>query len=341
MAAWLTMALLLAWRPQMLMNPARSRVLVVQSNAAAQQAAKLLGKMGLAAVQDAKPGERPVTKEFVSAVTIRHKRTIGAVEGGAVADYMTLPIDQYAIYDARLMRRLPEEEGGDGDIFELSIPSMRPQPGAFVPQPKLLVRVKPSSESISLESVGASLFGGDTPELPPNVTAEMLAAAKEGLKGSFSLAFNTTLAWTASRQRGSPRNATDLSAKTSVRLSIQLPRPFTRAPRALVTGAIGVIMRFVGGAILPRFTALLEADYGRWCNGTRNLSSGLGSLTLDEDGYIVVPDKVLKTMRAQGAPLPPGSAAGPIDTDAEPTEGGSIGEASKALPAQRPPGDSS
>ena len=76
------------------------------SSAMAQQAAEMLGKMGVAAVKEAKPGEIPTTKEFVSAVKIRHVRTITEREGGAVADYMSLPVDQYAIYDSRLMRRL-------------------------------------------------------------------------------------------------------------------------------------------------------------------------------------------------------------------------------------------
>lgn len=95
---------------------------------AAKQAFEFLGKMGAAAVQEATPGQVPVTKSFTSTVKISHDRLIEAVEGGAVPDYMRLPVDQYAIYDSRLMRRVPVTEGDD-DIFELSLPTVRPQPG--------------------------------------------------------------------------------------------------------------------------------------------------------------------------------------------------------------------
>jgi len=293
---------LFAWHPQRLQQLGSSSPTpraVVRANAAAQKAAELLGKMGMDSISGLKPGEEIETKEFVSAVKIRHFRTIAAVAGGDVADYMSLPVDQYAIYDPRLMRRLPESQGGDseGDVFELSIPSMRPQPGTFIPKPKLRVRVTPGRDQISLESLSASLFGGDATALPPNVTADQMAAANARLGDFFGLTFNTTLAWAPSSKRGQPANATDLACRTDVRLAIQLPAPFTKAPRPLVQGAIGVIMRFVGNAILPRFASLLEADYARWCNGTRDMRGMGEKLVLDDDGYIVVPAEVLAKMK--------------------------------------------
>jgi hypothetical protein len=270
------------------------------SAVAAQKAMEMLGKMGIAAAGEMRPGERPITKEFTSAVKIRHVRTIAAEAGGSVADYMRLPVDQYAIYDPRLMRRLPLEEAGDNDTFELTLPTMRPRPGTYAPSPKLRLRVLPTDESISIESISASLFGDTKPDLLPanaTVTAEQLDAASEEMKKAFNLAFNTTLSWSPSRKRSAPAGTTDVIATTRVKLRIQLPPPFTRAPRLLVQGAIGIIMRFVGNAILPRFASLLETDYQKWCNGTRDLTTGFGSLTLSEDGYVVVPDKMLQEMR--------------------------------------------
>ena len=274
--------------------------------AAAQKAMEMLSKMGMAAAGEIDPNnpnaKPPVMKEFNSAVRIRHVRTIAAQPGGAVADYMQLPIDEYAIYDARLMRRLPLEEAGDNDTFELSVPTMKPRPGTFAPSPKLRLRVLPTDKSISIESISASLFG-DQSSLPPNVTVEQLAAAGEEMKKAFNLDFNTTLEWRPSTKRSAPGNATDVIATTRVKLRILLPPPFTRAPRPLVQGAIGIIMRFVGNAILPRFATLLEVDYQKWCNGTRDLQGGLGALgggnlTLSEDGrYVVLPDEVLQEMR--------------------------------------------
>ena len=321
-------------RPAVGASPRVGAPVVLQASGgggAAAKAAEMLGKMGMAAIADAKPGEVPVTKEFISSAKIRHVRTISAVAGGTVSDYMALPVDQYAIYDSRLMRRLPVEEGGDGEVFELSLPSVRPKAGTFMPKPKLRVRVRPSNGSIALESVGASLFG-DAAELPPDVTAAQLATAQEALKGVFKLDFNTTLQWAASRRRGAAwANATDLSCRTAVRLSVRLPAPFARAPRPLVQGAIGVVMRAVGNAILPRFAALLESDYQRWCNGTRSLTAGLGSLALDEDGYVLVPEPVLERMRAQGgAPAVAAGNAQQPQRGADPAEDAAGGEAGAA-----------
>ena len=100
---------------------------------------------------------------------------------------------------------------------------------------------------------------------------------------------------------------------TPTSLGAALPPPFTRVPRPLVQGALGLVMRFVGGGILPRFASLLETDYGRWCNGTRDMT-GLGSLTLDDEGYLVVPDEVLQKMKNQSSALGPSGSlpGGPV-----------------------------
>jgi hypothetical protein len=279
------------------MHKQRSIPAMQAGNAAAARAMEMLGKMGMQAASQATPGQIPEVKEFVVPATIVHNRVIEAVDGGAVPDYMRLPVEQYAIYDARLMRKLPKtEDGGDGELFELSVPTMRPREGTFVPKPTIRVRVTPEAERVTLQSVGASIFGGAEGSLPPNVTEEQLRTANERMKEGFDLALNTTLSWSAAKRR-SP-GATTLKCRTDVRVKLSLPAPFTRAPRPLVQGAIGLVMKFVGNAILPRFAALLEADYQSWANGTRSLTTGLGSLTLDDDGYIVVPEQVLQKMRS-------------------------------------------
>lgn len=267
---------------------------------AAQKAAEMLSKMSSDAVRGMKPGEKIEMKDFVSSVKIKHTRSVKAMEGGGVPDYMRLPIDQYAIYDARLMRRLPESEVGedDGAIFEFRLPMVRPSdPNAFVPKPKVLVRVRSTEESISIESVSASLFD-EVDTLPPNLTADNLSAMSNLRKQLFNLDFNTTLAWRPSRKRKAAQGDTDITATTRVGLKLAMPPPFTKMPRPLVQGAIGIIMRFVGGAILPQFSALLERDYQRWCNGTRGeLSAGFGSLNIDDEGFIVVPEKMIQQMQ--------------------------------------------
>lgn len=271
---------------------------------------EMLGRMGMEAATQATPGQVPETKEFVATVSIRHARIIEQAAGdagGTVDQYMQLPVDQYAIYDTRLMRRVEAseaaaggEDGEDGETFELTVPTMRPKPGVLVPKPKLRVRVTPEPTSITLRSVGASLFDDTEESLPPNVTAEQVKAASGQLKDVFDLALNTTLAWSdaSGGLKGRAPGATKLQCRTDVRLKIRLPAPFTRVPRPVVQGAFGLVMKFVGNAILPRFAGLLEADYQRWCNGTRELTRGLGSLTLDDEGYLVLPAEVLEQMKS-------------------------------------------
>lgn len=270
--------------------------------AAAARAMEMLGKMGMQAASEATPGEIPITKEFEVGVRIRHDRIIEAAEGGAVVDYLRLPVDQYAIYDARLMRKVgPDDggtEGGGGEVFELSLPTMRPREGALMPAPMLRVRVTPEPDQITLQSIGANLFGdAEKSALPANVTAEQMAAINDQMRDVFNIGLNTTLSWSDAKRRA-PVAATRLRCRTDVRLKVRLPPPFTRAPRPLVQGAIGIIMRFVGNLILPRFAGLLETDYQRWCNGTRDLTRGLGSLALDDDGYLVVPPEVEQKMQS-------------------------------------------
>ena len=306
---------------------------------------EMLGKMGLEAATQATPGQVPETKEFVATVTIRHARIIEQAAGdagGTVPEYMQLPVDQYAIYDTRLMRRVEAAAaGGDGEIFELTVPTMRPRPGVLVPKPKLRVRVTPEPTSITLRSVSASLFG-DVVEssLPPNVSAAQFKAANDNLKDVFDLALNTTLAWSEAPRRAP--GATRLKCRTDVRLKIRLPAPFTRVPRPVVQGAFGLVMKFVGNAILPRFAGLLESDYGRWCNGTRELTRGLGSLTFDDDGYLMVPEEVLEKMKSVPGGRERLAAAGAtLDLDASDdesagTDGGVILDAAASAP--RPAG---
>ena len=115
------------------------------------------------------------------------------------------------------------------------------------------------------------------------------------MRDVFNIGLNTTLSW--STKRRAPVAATRLRCRTDVRLKARLPPPFTRAPRPLVQGAIGIIMRS-GQPDLAPLAGLLETDYQRWCNGTRDLTRGLGSLALDDDGYLVVPPEVEQKMQS-------------------------------------------
>ena len=59
-----------------------------------------------------------------------------------------------------------------------------------------------------------------------------------------------------------------------MRLGVELPPPFTLVPRLIVQSAVGVV---------PQFVALLEKDYGRWVNGTRDAAVSVGSLMAETE----------------------------------------------------------
>lgn len=249
----------------------------------------MLGKLGLQAFQQTANAEgKPiVTKEFISKVKVRHARIISHGPK-PVPEYMQLPVDEYALYDPRMMKRVPADEaaadGTEGAIFELALPTMRPAPGTFAPRPKFRVRVTAQQDELRIESISATLFD-DYDEtagvaLPPNMTASDMKAANQKLGEQAGLSFNTSLVWAPPKGATSDAS-TELVTTTSVRLRIRLPHPFTRVPRPLIQGSIGLIMRFVADKILPQFVSLLETDYQRWANGTRDLDSGLGSLVID------------------------------------------------------------
>jgi hypothetical protein len=68
-----------------------------------------------------------------------------------------------------------------------------------------------------------------------------------------------------------------------VRLGVELPPPFTLVPRLIVQSAVGVVMRSVTQLVVPQFVALLEKDYGRWVNGTRDAAVSVGSLMAETE----------------------------------------------------------
>jgi len=272
-----------------------------------KQAMNLLAKLGVDAIRSMNGSEPTVTKSFVTNISVKHVRIVRHGDK-PLPEYMALPLDQYAIYDPRLMRRVADAEGGgDGSVFEVSLPTLRPPEGGLAPRPRVRVQVTPSREQLQIKSLSATLFDGQLDDasvaaLPGNMTAAKLRALEGGIGSLAGLGFLTSLSWARAR-RTRDGQATRLTCRTDVSLRLQLPSPFTRVPRAVVQGAIGVVMRWVAATVLPRFANLLEADYRRWCNGTRDLSTPLGSLMLDEEGFIVYPARREGGRPGEGAAL--------------------------------------
>ena len=205
-------------------------------------------------------------------------RSLATVEGRELFRYMVIPVEEYAVYDPKLMTRI------SSDVFELSLPiADSSTTGGLALQPTLRVRVSPPlDDSIVISSISGRLFAAaDDDELgaalaaaeqqsdAPSTLAARTQFAESNLAKvakSISLAFNTTLRWKA---RPGAANRTVLACATSVRFSIDLPPPFTWTPKPLITVAANTAMRSVCELVLPQFVKLLLADYRRWLNGTR------------------------------------------------------------------------
>jgi len=288
----------------------------------------MLGRFAAEALRNMqKNSSKPVKmKQFEFAARGSHH---SLVESPGITEYMTLPVEEYALYDSTLMRRV------SSDIFELSLP-LPPSSGLGL-QPTLRVRVLPAvNDTIEISSISARLtqdadaiaeaLTGATGELSPAKPTAVANGASAGdsaharpegpaeadaraahaasttmgmVARSVELAFNTTLRWKSST---AIESATAISVETSARFSVELPPPFTMAPTPLVTAAANRVMRSVIELILPQFTKLLVSDYERWRNGTRDVTVSVGSLMSEAESDAVIEQNQYDASRVeQGA----------------------------------------
>ena len=89
-----------------------------------------------------------------------------------------------------------------------------------------------------------------------------------------------------------------------VRLGLALPPPFTLVPRIIVQSAAGAVLRSVTLLVVPQFVSLLEKDYARWLDGTRDVSVGVGSLMVETKVLSAVEDQDGSVVE-EGAPTQP------------------------------------
>ena len=153
-------------------RPVSGRSCVTMRDRSLEGASSVLGRLAAEAFKRAQadPSKPIKTKSFVFKTKVTHTRYIAGAE---LVEYMNLPVESFALYDAELMRRI------DADTFELRLPLRGSAGGLDLMQPKLLVRVTPSPETSSLliSSISASLFG-DLQKLPePGQDDEATAAA--------------------------------------------------------------------------------------------------------------------------------------------------------------------
>ena len=136
-------------------RPVGARACVSMRDRSLEGASSVLGRLAAEAFKRAQSGDpsQPIkTKSFTFRTKVTHTRDI---LGAELVEYMNLPVESFALYDAELMRRI------DADTFELRLPVRGSANGLDLMQPKLVVRVTPSPETSSLRisSIGGSLFG--------------------------------------------------------------------------------------------------------------------------------------------------------------------------------------
>ena len=190
-------------------RPASGRACVSMRDRSLEGASSVLGRLAAEAFKRAQadPTKPIKTKSFTFSTKVKHTRDIAGAE---LVEYMNLPVESFALYDAELMRRI------DADTFELRLPLRGSTGGLDLMQPKLLVRVTPSPETSSLliSSISASLFG-DLKKLPEPgqdggkvATAAAAAAAAAGAAEAAALSYSDSSAAGQQRPRAEAGGAT-------------------------------------------------------------------------------------------------------------------------------------
>lgn len=200
------------------------------------------------------------------------------VEGTELTQYMKLPVEEYVLYDVQYMQRLTN------DTFELRLPvatvATGRNPGVMA-SPWLRVRVVPGGDgsTLSIKSVGANLLGfnenGTRLESSSNATPA-LTNLERALR-SITANFSALLAWdSGSRNVWAARSeSTRLKATVRMDFGVSISTPL---PRLLVQGAVNIIIKSAMRIALPQFLTLLQRDFERWRNGTREIGTSVGSL---------------------------------------------------------------
>ena len=254
---------------------------VHMADPAVQSASRLLGQLIASANNNDTRNVR--LKTFAFGATGSHTIT---VEGTELTQYMKLPVEEYVLYDAQYMQRI------SNDTFELRLPvapvATGRNPGVMA-SPWLRVRVVPGGDgsTLSFKSVGANLLGFNE---NGSSNATNLTNLERALR-SITANFSALLAWdSGSRNVWAARSErTRLTATVRMDFGVTIGTPL---PKLLVQGAVNIIMLSAMRIALPQFLTLLQRDFERWRNGTREIGRSVGSLlemeplevVLDEQG---------------------------------------------------------
>ena len=173
-------------------RPVSGRACVSMRDRSLEGASSVLGRLAAEAFKRAQadPTKPVKTKSFTFKTKVTHTRDIAGAE---LVEYMNLPVESFALYDAELMRRV------DANTFELRLPLRGSAGGLDLMQPKLLVRVTPSPETSSLliSSISASLFG-DLKKIPePAQDGEKVATAAAAAAGPYAQYRRRRTSWRA------------------------------------------------------------------------------------------------------------------------------------------------
>ncbi len=248
---------------------------VRMTDPAVQSASRLLGRMIASSSNQSRP-TRP--KPFIFGASGSHTIT---VDGTELTHYMQLPVEEYVLYDEQYMQRVTT------DTFELRLPVAPGAASRDALRPWLRVRVAPGADSstLSMNSVGANLLGFDD-EQSGNGTTTLTNL--ESMLRTITANFSAVLAWdTVSRGRGDARSeSTRLRASVRVGFGVSIGTPL---PRLLVQGAVNILVGSAMRLALPQFLTLLQRDFERWRNGTREAGASVGSLV--EPGQVIVLDE--------------------------------------------------
>ena len=210
-----------------------------------------------------------------------------------LTEYMTLPVEQYALVPMPLNSTLSRLPGGSESEFELVVPPVR-----FLwleVQPVVEAQVTLEESRVIISSKKCRLLGSPfISKVKLNERFEFFATAELTWNDTYTAGLEggaiAPVIIAAESSRGS---GDSISAETYIRVDVDTPMPFRAIPKRVIEKTGDTAMRLSMNFIMRSFLHGLATDYARWAKdpayrtSRSELAKAVGQIV-----PIVAPDKI-------------------------------------------------
>jgi len=177
---------------------------------------------------------------------------------GTLTEYMTLPVEQYALVPMPLNSTLSRLPGGTTSEFELKVPPINFLGLEVQPVVEAEVALEPNRVIISSQKcrLNGSPF---LLRVKMNERFDFRAKAELTWNDTASISHDHSVV-------GSAPTENSISAQASIEVDVDRPMPFNAIPKRAVEKMGNTAMRLSMGFVLRSFLRGLSTDYQRWAN---------------------------------------------------------------------------